>query len=187
MLLQVRELLLESRNGLLEAGRNDERQVALPQLPQDASVRSCYFALSAQRILQIDLLNEKPTQEVVCERLAMAQALQHAIHIARVRQVLQPRDSIAVHPVALQSGIGHADMPFGDALDLGSALGLVEAVVPRLAFLRAVRSAQAVALHYLLAALRVSLLLKILTAECAALVRAHAEFGHFLGSRGGLL
>jgi hypothetical protein len=114
----------------------------------------------------------------------MAEALQHAVHVARVGEVLQAGYTIAVHLVILWSLFYSANLPFCNTFHLGSALRLVEAQVPSLAALRTVRSSQAVALDCLLH-LGATLPLKILSAKSAGVVRCQSKLDVLMASGSG--
>lgn len=122
----------------------------------------------------------------------MAEALNDAVHVARVRQVLQPGDTVAINAdVAAESTIYCTDLPLLHCLHLGSTLRLVETQILSLAHPRAVLGSLTVAEDGIREPTGVldqaSLLYlfsenKPLPAECAGLIRVNSKFGfkHFL-------
>ena len=60
----------------------------------------------------------------------MAEALEHAVHVARVGQVLEARYAAAIYDsVTLKSLVRYADLPIGYRLYLRSTLLLMETQV----------------------------------------------------------
>lgn len=80
----------------------------------------------------------------------MTEALDNAVHIARVCQVLQARHSVAVDSTGFYIVVRRTNLPLGDAFHLGGTLWLMKSEVTRLTPLWTVRSSQARTVHYLL-------------------------------------
>ena len=75
LLITVGELFLKAGNHSFESQWHDKWIVVLPQLSYDSSKRSGDKALSSQRILDVDFVNEFAFQEILPQRDAVAEAL----------------------------------------------------------------------------------------------------------------
>ena len=93
-------------------------EVQLGQLGHD-------FAFGTERVLQIDLISEAHRKQVLAEALEVRQALQRAIHVARVAQVVQADGTIR----RVQLHLSVADLTHVDAFQSQRTVGLVVGLV----------------------------------------------------------
>jgi len=132
LLLLVGELFLEAGHYVFEVVGNYHWLVADPQVLDQLGVGDTYEALGAERVLSIDLIDEATLKEVVSKCLAVAEALDRAVHVTRVREVQQ----------ACQTSSNPAErlcpvetLPVVEAVNLLSTVHEVELVIFLLALL----------------------------------------------------
>ena len=102
-----------------------------------------------QVIGSIELRNEVASQEVICEGLAMAEALQSTIHIARIGEVIKAHNSESLLPNSRPQWVLDVLDPIIDRLHSLLAEQGVERLVPMVAGIRAIMDPLALAGHNL--------------------------------------
>ena len=88
--------------------------------------------MGAEGVLGVDLVDEMAFQEVIRQRFAVTQALDSAVHVARVCQVLKSAKA------KLRRNLVGPGQPTPDLFVVSSAIGHVELLIHSLALSRAV-------------------------------------------------
>lgn len=119
--------------------------------------------MGAERVLRVDLVYKQTAQEIVRQRLAMAQALKSTIHVARVCQIHETCDAAALPAHLVEHASSHVmvsindvavlvgrRLPISHARDLPGAPLFVVSVIALLALSSAVNGSLAAAHNVLL-------------------------------------
>jgi len=134
MLTEPLKLLRIFAQNPLEHVRPDHRILLVPHLVQQLSVGLHQPAGSPQRVVRVEVVLEPLFEEILGQFEAVAQALEAAVHVARVAQVAQAH--LPVPSVWTPFEAGDAFLQFG--VSLGAAVGDVPARVLAQALLVAV-------------------------------------------------
>lgn len=88
-MVQIRKLFLEPRQCAFEILWDDHWLFSRPELLDDLSVRDGQQTLACQGIARVYFWDEMTLEKVVRQSFAVAEALQRAVHVTRIGEILE--------------------------------------------------------------------------------------------------